>query len=109
MISFEEQLKKDGERIKSLDNWSEITKGFYRFIVAPKACYEICIMHKPDKCDIAESTANLYFTGEWIMADGSVIFMREVMHYGSLEQCLSIAAGDYAQSLQEELSEDENH
>ena len=29
MMSFEEQLKKDGERIKSLENWSEITKGFY--------------------------------------------------------------------------------
>ena len=41
MIGFEEQLKKDGERIKSLENWKEITKGFYRFIVAPKVCYEI--------------------------------------------------------------------
>lgn len=29
MMSFEEYLKKDGERIKSLENWSEITKGFY--------------------------------------------------------------------------------
>ena len=109
MMSFEEQLKKDSERIKSLENWSEITKGFYRFIIAPKVCYEICIMYKPDKIDIAESIANLYFTGEWIMTDGSVVFMREVMHYGSLKQCLSTAADDYAQSLQEELSEDENH
>ena len=43
------------------------------------------------------------------MTDGSVVFMREVMHYGSLKQCLSTAADDYAQSLREELSEDENH
>ena len=108
MTSFEEQLKKDGERIKSLENWSEITRGFYRFILESNVCYEICIMHKPDKCDIAESIANLYFTSEWIMTDGSV-FMREVMHYGSLKQCLSTAANDYAQSLQVKLSEDENH
>ena len=109
MTSFEEQLKKDSEMIKSLENWSEITKGFYRFIVDSKACYEICIMYKPDKIDIVESIANLYCTGEWIMTDGSVVFMREVMHYGSLKQCLSTAADDYAQSLQEDLSKDENH
>ena len=109
MTGFEEQLKKDGERIKSLENWSEITKGFYRFIVAQKVCYEICVMYKPDKCDIAESIANLYFTVEWIMTDGSVVFMRSVMHYGLLKQCLSTAADDYEQSSQEELSENENY
>ena len=109
MMSFEEQLKKDGERIKSLENWSEIAKGFYRFNASPKACYEICIMHKPNKCDIAESIANLYCTGEWIMADSSVVFMREVMHYGSLKKCLSTAADDYVQSLQEELCEEEGY
>lgn len=108
MIGFEEQLKKDGERIKSLENWSEITKGFYRFIVAPKVCYEICITYKPDKYDIAKSISNLYFTGEWIMMDGSVVFIRELMRCSSLKQCLSTAADDYAQSLREELSEDEN-
>lgn len=106
MIGFEKQLKKDGERIKSLENWNEITKGFYRFIVAPKVCYEICVMFKPDKVDIAESIANLYFTGEWIMTDGSIHFMREVMHFGSLKDCLSTAADDYEQSLQEELNEE---
>ena len=27
-----------------LENWTEITKGLYRYVVAASCCYEICLI-----------------------------------------------------------------
>ena len=30
--------------MNNLDNWTEVTRGIYRYIIAAKVCYEIHVM-----------------------------------------------------------------
>ena len=60
--------------MNNLDNWTEVTRGIYRYIIAAKVCYEIHIMkHYKDF-----NVANLYIVGEWQTENG-VTFERELL------------------------------
>lgn len=43
-----------------LENWTEITKGLYRYVVAASCCYEIHIMYHAKDTDILTANASLY-------------------------------------------------
>ena len=38
--------------INKLENWREITKGLYRYVVAANCCYEIHVMYHAKETDI---------------------------------------------------------
>lgn len=46
--------------ISNLENWTEVTKGLYRYVIAACCCYEIHIMHHVKDTDILSSNASLY-------------------------------------------------
>ena len=48
-----------------LENWTEITKGLYRYVVAASCCYEIYIMYHAKDTDILTANASLYIVGDW--------------------------------------------
>ena len=41
-----------------LENWTEITKGLYRYVVAASCCYEIYIMYHAKDTDILTANAS---------------------------------------------------
>ena len=80
-------------------NWTEVTKGIYRYVLAASACYELHIAQHDLKKDISTATANIYMVGEWC-SNAGVYFERELIHYGSIEECLAAACEDYSANMQ---------
>ena len=75
------------------EQWTEITKGLYRYVVAANVCYEIHIMSWTYHTDLMSANAHLYIVGDWIDDNGS-FFERELLHTGPLASCLEAAYED---------------
>ena len=86
-----------------LQSWRELTKGFYRFVFSPGACYEIVVLYaRGTDIESSEySKATLYCTGTWTGVDGTC-FDRVRIFDGSLEQCMYAAKKDYEENVTEE-------
>lgn len=78
--------------LKKLENWTEITKGLYRYVIAASACYEIHIKYHAKDTDILTANASLYIVGDWTTAkDNSKFFERKLLLNGPLMACLEKA------------------
>ena len=78
-----------------LENWTEITKGLYRYVVAASCCYEIHIMYHAKGTDILTANASLYIVGDWCSAENnSKFFERKLLLNGPLAACLEKAVED---------------
>ena len=78
-----------------LKNWTEVTKGLYRYVVAASACYEIHIMYHAKDTDVLTANASLYVVGEWIsLENDSKFFERKLLLNGSVMACLEKAVED---------------
>ena len=78
-----------------LENWTEVTKGLYRYVVAASACYEIHIMYHAKDTDVLTANASLYIVGEWIsLENNSKFFKRKLLLNGSVMACLEKAVED---------------
>ena len=71
-----------------LENWTEVTKGLYRYVIAANCCYEIQIMYHAKDTDILTANASLYIVGDWHSSNGSEYFERELLLNGPLCACL---------------------
>ena len=81
--------------MNDLENWTEITKGLYRYVVAASCCYEIHIMYHAKDTDILTANASLYIVGDWTsVKDNSKFFNRELLINGPLMACLEKAVED---------------
>lgn len=81
--------------IRELKNWTEITKGLYRYVVGASVCYEIHIMFHAKDTDILTANASLYIVGDWTnLNNGSQHFERELLLNGPLAACLEKAVED---------------
>jgi hypothetical protein len=81
--------------MNDIKNWTEITKGLYRYVVAASCCYEIYIMHHVKDTDILTANASLYIVGDWTsVKDKSTFFERELLLDGPLLACLEKAVED---------------
>lgn len=79
----------------NLENWTEITKGLYRYVISAGCCYEIHIMYHSKDTDILSANASLYIVGDWISAENkSKFFERELLLTGPLTACLKKAVDD---------------
>ena len=83
-----------------LNNWTEVTKGIYRFIIAPGACYEIHILYQDLDSNILSANCNLYVVGVWRGSEGSY-FERELLLTGPMAACLQKAVEDYNDNVEE--------
>lgn len=81
--------------MNKLENWTEVTKGLYRYVVAASCCYEIHIMYYAKNTNILTANASLYIVGDWTSADNnSMFFKRELLLNGPLFACLEKAVED---------------
>lgn len=81
-----------GKKMIKLENWTEITKGIYRYVISAGCCYEIHIMNHTKDTDILTANASLYIVGDWTTANGHYsYFERELLLNGSVMECLEKA------------------
>lgn len=62
-----------------LKNWTEITKGIYRYVLAANACYELHILHWDFGTDIIGAKASIFLIGDWRQSNGNSFFERECL------------------------------
>ena len=75
-----------------LENWTEITKGLYRYVISADYCYEIYIIYHSKETYILTANASLYIVGDWTTANGHCsYFERELLLNGSVMECLEKA------------------
>lgn len=83
------------EMIRELKNWTEITKGIYRYVVGNSICYEIHIMYHAKDTDILTANASLYIVGNWFRPISCAnFFERKLLLNGPVAACLEKAAED---------------
>lgn len=87
--------------INELGSWTEVTRGFYRYVVAAKVCYEIHILYWEYETDILTAKASLYLVGNWTRIPDKVsFFSREVLLAEQpVFECLKAAEKDYKENL----------
>lgn len=78
--------------IRELGNWTEITKGLYRYFVDTSVCYEIHVMYHAKYSDILTAYASLYIVGDWTHAGNDLgFFERKLLLNGPVMACLKAA------------------
>lgn len=95
----------DKSNILDLENWNEITKGLYRYVISANATYEIHIKFRSVWEDINEAQASLYLAGEWIGQTNGDYFERELLLDGvsserTVKECLEAAYNDYKENVE---------
>lgn len=81
--------------MNDLNNWKEITKGIYRYVIAANACYEIHILYWDKNTDILTAKASLYIVGDWHSKECNNFFEREcLLNKNSVFECLKAAIKD---------------
>ena len=67
------------DKMLILANWTEVTKGLYRYVIAANVAYEIHIIYWESDTDILTAKASLYIVGNWRQYDGNSFFERELL------------------------------
>lgn len=79
--------------IQKIDNWTEVSRGYYRYVVAAKVCYELMALQQGAKT--GPDYYALYVTGEWKDPTGTPYFKRECLEScETLANCLYTASKD---------------
>ena len=80
--------------MNDLNNWKEVTRGIFRYVVAAKVCYEIHILYHIHNTDILTAKASLFLVGEW-SGSGLDFFEREcLLNEQPVFECLAHAVKD---------------
>lgn len=77
-----------------LEDWTEVTKGLYRYDVSDDCCYEIHIMHHAKDTDILSANASLFIVADWYTNSDHSFFERRLLLNGPLMACLEKAVKD---------------
>ena len=81
--------------MNNIENWKEVTKGLYRYVIAPGACYEIHIIYWFKSTDLLTANAKLYIVGEYENKDeNKSFFERELLFNGPVMACLEASIED---------------
>lgn len=89
--------------ISDLNQWTEVTRGLYRYAISPGACYEIHILYHAKETDILSANASLYMVGDWIDKDRKNFFEREcLLEKAPVISCLGKANEDYKENVKED-------
>ena len=89
------------KQMKDLNNWKEITKGLYHYVVSANACYEIHINAHVFTTPIETANASLFIAGDWHDKNKVSFFAREcLLEKQSVENCIEKAIQDYKENMQ---------
>ena len=84
-----------------LENWTEVTKGLYRYVIASNACYELHILYHLSGDDILVAKASLFIVGDWkTKKESRWHFEREcLLKEQPVFECLKMAEKDYTELM----------
>ena len=77
-----------------LKNWTEVTHGLYRYVIAAKLCYEIHILYHEAGTDILTAKASLFLTGFWRGNSGGYFERECLLEEQPVFECLKMAQKD---------------
>lgn len=81
--------------MKDFNNWKEVTKGLYRYVISANVCYEIHILYWNHKTDILSANASLFIVGDWRDKEGNNFTEREcLLEKAPLCACIGKAIED---------------
>ena len=81
--------------MNELKNWTEVTKGLYRYVIGANVCYELQIIYHDLETHILTAKASLYLVGDWYDAEGNSFFEREcLLSEKPVFECLEHAVKD---------------
>lgn len=63
--------------IKEFKNWTEISKGYYLYVISSNVAYEIIVEYWNHSTPIETAKASLCLVGDWRNKDGSNTLERE--------------------------------
>lgn len=63
--------------MKELKNWTEVSKGYYRYVIASNVAYEIFIEYWEHKTPIETAKASLCLVGIWENKNNITLTERE--------------------------------
>lgn len=63
--------------MKELKNWTEVSKGYFRFVIGANVAYEILIEYWSHDTPIETAKASLCIVGEWFNKDRKSTTERE--------------------------------
>lgn len=89
-------------RMSRLSNWTEIdnVKGYYRYVVAAKAAYEITVTSQRFGESNMKAIANAYMAIEFALPKRKPMFTREPIAIGrTVEECLEKVVKDYKENM----------
>ena len=85
------------KQMNDLNNWKEITRGMYRFVVDTSVCYEIHINIYKHNTPVLMANASLFLVGNWHDKNGVSFFSREcLLEKQSVENCIEKAIFSYS-------------
>jgi hypothetical protein len=86
--------------MNKIENWKDVTKGLYRYVIAPNVCYEIHILHHDHGTDILSAKSNLFIVGDWTNQKGESFMEREcLLAENTFAECLEKATKDYTENM----------
>lgn len=88
--------QREGKKeMNNLENWIEIERGLYKYVISSGYCYEIHLRRHEKNTDILTADAALYIVGDWKgHADSSEYFVRSLLFKGPVKICLEKAVED---------------
>lgn len=82
------------KQMNELKNWSEITRGLYRYVVSANVCYEIHILYHEAGTDILTAKASLFLVGLWRGTCGGYFERECLLAEHPVFECLKMAQKD---------------
>ena len=90
----------NNNKIRDLEQWTEITRGLYRYVISAGACYEIHILYHARATPISTAKASLYVVGNWRDTQGNNFFEREcLLSEKTVFDCLKEAEKDFIENV----------
>lgn len=86
--------------LKDFSAWNEVTKGLYRYVIAPGACYEIHILYHAKDTDILTAKASVYIVGDWHGNDGDFFERECLLPEQPVFECVKKAVEDYKENCE---------
>lgn len=81
--------------MKELKNWTEVSKGYFRFVIGANVAYEILIEYWSHDTPIETAKASLCIVGEWFNKDRKSTTEREWLRKElPIQELLEIAYKD---------------
>ena len=81
--------------MRNFENWTEVSKGFYRYVIGANVCYEIHILYHAKETDILTAKSSLFIVGDWLDNNRQSFFEREcLLSEQPLFECLETAERD---------------